>query len=154
MSDNFYLPDSVIEAEARRQGVPAYQLLDHRVANSVLMVNGVNDVKEMAYRLGGRAMRPKQEIVLYGPHGEAIIIPGLGVTEVAELEELALQVYEREAQRPRSIDFERMRAESGLPSADDFSDRFKEGLRDTAKKLKGNSRTAREGLPQRERVYW
>jgi hypothetical protein len=151
---SFFLPPSVIEAEARRQGVPAYQLLDHRVADQVIMVNGAGEVADMSYRAGGRAMRPTQDVVLYGPHGEAIILPGFGVTEMAELQDLAEAVYERESHRPRSVDFEEMRAKAGLPSAHEFNDRFKQGLRDTAKRMRGNFRTAREGLPQRERVIW
>jgi hypothetical protein len=151
---SFFLPPAVIEAEARRQGVPAYKLLDHRVAEQVIMVNGAGEVADMSYRMGGRAVRPVQDVVLYGPHGEAIILPGFGVTEMAELQDLAAAVYEREAKRPRSVDFEEMRARDGLPSAADFSDRFKQGLRDTAKRLRGNSRTSREGLPVRERMVW
>lgn len=154
--DNFLLPDYFVAERARRMGVPIYQLLSPEYANSVHAVNDAKEAHDLAYRLGGRAVMPMREIVLIGPDGRTpIVIPGLGVTEAAELEDLALEIYERKEQRLREgkplVDFDALREEAGLPSRQEFDPLFRQALRDRIAKHRASPRTDPARVPIKPR---
>jgi len=151
-----FLPDYWIAERARRMGVPIYQLLDPEYAATVHAVNDAHDARDLAYRLGGRAVKPRREIVLVGPDGQSpIVIPGAGVTEAAELEEIALETYERDAARLRAgqplVDFDRLREEAGLPARKEFDALFRQALRDRIARHRANPITdpPRRPIPPR-----
>lgn len=156
--DTFYLPDSYFHGEAAKAGKSVYELFPEfmRRPEVILPVNDKAEARDLAYRAGGRAAKPHSHVALYGPQGNPILIAALGVTEAAELEEMAIAVYEEEERKVSrglpSVDFEMLRAESGEPSARDFDARFKEGLRDWARKQKRQWRTGgtlRKRTPRR-----
>src|SRR5260221_4239031 len=59
----------------------------------------LKDIAEMPYRLGGRGKKPKQPLAFRRPDGGVTMLPGLGVTETAELQDLAYALQER---KPKS----------------------------------------------------
>lgn len=137
--DTLFLPDYFIAERARRMGVPAYQLLEPEYAQNVLAVAGRAEAKDLAYRLGGRAVKPTRELVLVGPDGRTpIVVPGLGVTEAAELEEVAIAAYEKREKLMRQgkplVDFDELRDREGLPPAKEFDPLFRQALRDRIEK--------------------
>ncbi len=140
--DRFFLPDYWIAERARRMGVPIYQLLSHDCVAEIHAVNDAADAADLSYKLGGRAKKPLREIVVAGPGGNAIVIPGAGVTEAAELEDVAQEAYEHQEARLRAgkpiVDFEALREEAGLPSRKDFDPLFRQALRDRVARHRAN----------------
>lgn len=92
---------------------------------------------------GGRAARPVREIVLVGPDGETpIMIPGMGESEIAEIEEIAQAAYEKAAatlaRTGSVIDFAAERERRGLPPAEKFDELYKTALEDRIQNQRKN----------------
>lgn len=81
-------------------------------------VRSVKDAQEFTYRAGGRAAMPRKPLGLVDQYGTPIFIVGAGLTEAAELEDMALAKLEQSRKR-NAIDFDELRAERGLPSRED-----------------------------------
>ena len=102
----------------------------------------------------GRTEKPRKPLMLYGPDNYTpIVIVGDGVTEAAEMQDLALQAIDKqEAQFKKSgrgLDFDDMRERRGLVRREDFDTALKEAFAERAKYLKAHQVT--EGLPRREK---
>ena len=141
--DRFYLPDWYIEEAAKRAGVPVYKMLTGTYAANVMSVQDAHEADDLAYRLGGRAVKPEREIILMGADGKTpILMPGFGVTEAAELEETAQAVYERQRAKLDAgkpiVDFDELRAKEGLPPTHLAGEFMKEAIWERAKRHKRN----------------
>ena len=116
-------------------------------------IRGRKQVEEFAHAQG-RATKPQKPLMLYGPDNYTpIVIVGDGVTEAAEMQDLALQAIDKqEAQYKKSgrgLDFDDMRERRGLVRREDFDTALKEAFAERAKYLKAHQVT--EGLPRREK---
>lgn len=126
--DTIFLPDYVW-----RQYLPP-ELLPDSMKPKTLILRNRADIGDLSQMTGGRAAMPFKPVTLYGPDGATpIVIVTAGVTETAEVEELAIAAYEKakakvDAGKPM-IDFDEIRAKRGLPLRHQFSDHFKEALR-------------------------
>ena len=154
--EHFYLPDYLAWEAARRMGVPITRVLSPDYAGSVHALSNMAEIRDLSYSLGGRSVMPKREIVLIGPDGHSpIVIPGLGVTEAAELEDIATEVYESQEKKLRAgkeiVDFDQLREEEGLPTREEFDPLFRQALRDRIAKHKANPRTDPAREPQKAR---
>jgi hypothetical protein len=154
--DAFLLPEYLIAERAKRMGVPIYHLLEPKYAATVHAVNNAADARDLSHRLGGRAVMPKREIVLVGADGQtAIVIPGAGVTEAAELEDVALEAYEAQEAKLRAgkplVDFDELRERAGLPPRKEFDSLFRQAMQDRIARHKANPRTDPARQPLRTR---
>ncbi len=95
----------------------------------------LKDIAEMPYRLGGRAARPHAPLAFRGPGGAVTMLPGLGVTEAAELQDLAYALQER---KPKPD----WRDEMGLPPRETIQERIREHMAEKAKYFKQHPVTA------------
>lgn len=150
--DTMFLPDYFVAERARRMGVPAYRLLSPEYAATIHAVDGIAEAGDLSYRLGGRASKPVREVVLIGADGRTpVVIPGAGVTEAAELEEIALEVYERQVKKLRAgrplVDFDAMREREGRPLRAEFDPLFRQALRDRIARHRARPRTDPERVP-------
>lgn len=102
-----------------------------RVLHVIPRGTTIKDIDELPYRMGGRAATPKEAIMLRAADGTPTFIPGGGVTEAAELQDIAYKVHEKNQQR-RLFN----REELGLVS--DFDSAFREALQDRIRQHKAN----------------
>ena len=135
---------------AKQMTVPM-QRLGRRVGTAMALKRQLGDLSQV---YGGRAAKPKREVMLVGPDGQTpILIAGLGEAEVAEIEEIALAAAEKAEARMKQqgspIDFERIRAEKGLPSADEFDARLREAAEDRVQRERRNPTSFTPGLAPR-----
>jgi hypothetical protein len=56
----------------------------------------VHDIDELPYRLGGRAHKPSRALAWRGQHGNTTLIHGLGVTEAAEIQDMAYALHDKQ----------------------------------------------------------
>lgn len=54
-----------------------------------------NLISDLPYQMGGRAVKPDAPIVIRMTDGSTTILPGFGVTEAAELQDMAYQQLEK-----------------------------------------------------------
>lgn len=80
----------------------------------------VKSIGEMPYRLGGRAVKPNQPVIMRNPDGSTSILPGFGVTETAELQDLAYRNLEKKNQD--------WRERFGFPDRASFDARLREHM--------------------------
>jgi len=100
-------------------------------------------VKDLAYRVGGRAALPPKPIMIVGPDGtQPLFLVANGNVEGAELEEIAIAEFEKQAELKKQgkgpIDFEGIRERRGLPPREQFDQMFREALQERIKKHKRN----------------
>ncbi len=86
-----------------------------RVLHTTAPGTTLNDIGELTYRLGGMAVMPKRAVAFRAANGDATLIPGLGVTEAAEIADMAYAIHERQALRQFETQDQR-RERVGLPS--------------------------------------
>lgn len=138
-------------------GVPAYQLLTPGYARQVLGVGDQGEAADLAYRLGGRAVKPVQEIVMRGPAGNAVVICGMGAAEAAELQDIAEAVYEEQQAKVDAgepiVNFDELRERHGLPSREEFDPLFRQALRDRIEQHRRNPITDPARQPHKKRGY-
>lgn len=92
---------------------------------------GAVPISEIPAALGGRTAMPTAPVEVYGPQGQVmLLVCGFGVTEAAEIEEIAQEAVERQAERPDLIDDLRYRA--GLPDHDQVDGLIRQALLDRA----------------------
>lgn len=156
--DQLFLPDYFIAERARRLGIPAHQLLSPAYAKQVIGVGGHAEAKDLAYALGGRAEKPVREVVLKGADGHTpVIIPGIGAAEAAEIEDIALAVYEEQEKRLSEgralVDFDELREREGLPAREEFDPLFRQALRDRIQEHRRNPVTDPSRQPYALRGY-
>ncbi len=129
----------------------------HRVLYEVEPGTTLRQIGDLPALLGGMAIKPDAPLVIRTPDGIPVLIPGFGVTEAAELQDLAYGVYEKHQQRLKErrgglIDRER----HGLVARERFSDAFKQALADRMERHRRNpvSDPARQPYyPERRRLY-
>lgn len=102
----------------------------------------LRDIAEMPYRLGGRASKPKQPIAFRRSDGGVTMLPGLGVTEASELQDMAYALAER---KPKD-----WREEMGLPSRESINERIREHMHEKSRYFKRHAVTD-SGEPHYER---
>jgi hypothetical protein len=105
----------------------------------------MNQVAEYAHAVG-RTAKPKAPLMLYGPDNYMpIMVIGDGVTEAAEMQDLAMEALDRQAEsvkkNGRGMNFDEARERAGLVRREDFSDAMKDALRRRADYLRRNWRT-------------
>lgn len=113
-----------------------------------------NDIKEMAYMVGGRGVKPKKPLMILGPDDHTVLlVVGDGVAEASELEDLAygqLEKAERNVkQTGRAFNFQEARERRGLPQASEFDQLFRDALRRRADGHKRNPVSDPARVPQR-----
>lgn len=82
--------------------------------------------KEIGYAFG-RDHKPVKPFLVDTPYGRAVVMTE-GVTEAAELEDLALMAIERQAERAKGDWFAEQRERMGLPEREKFADLFADAL--------------------------
>lgn len=123
--------------------VPAARILHVPQAGTT-----VRDIAEMPYRLGGRAAKPKAPLAFRGKGGNMTMIPGFGVTEAGELQDLAYAVHER--QQAQQVDW---REKFGLPSRDTLQERIREHMAEKARYFKAHAVTDPGEAKRDKRLY-
>ncbi len=118
---NLYLFDSTLRElqmrNANGAGMPIQATPLDFVPRSQ-QVRSVKDAQEATYRMGGRAAMPSKPLGLVDQYGTPIFVVGGGVTEAAELEDIAIGKLER-TRTQNAIDFDALREERGLPSREE-----------------------------------
>lgn len=89
----------------------------------------LKDIGELPYRLGGMAVKPTRALAWKSPNGNTTLLPGLGVTEAAELQDYAYALHERQ-QKVQTQD-ERREAH-GLPPIATFLNNLSDAMQDKA----------------------
>lgn len=77
-------------------------------------------IAEMPYHFGGRSVKPQQPIVIRMTDGSTSILPGFGVTEISELQDMAYQQLEKKK--------EDWRERFGFPDRQSFDTRIREHM--------------------------
>jgi len=91
---------------------------------------------------GGRAAKPQQEVVVVGPDGRTpILVAGLGVTEVAEIEDVIHEAVERAEKRMKDygqqLPIQEYRERRGMPQADKVPERIYEAFEQAQAQKRG-----------------
>ena len=130
-----------------RQGYGvAAPLLSPELQGRVVVMGRPQQYSDMSQVFGGRAAKPRQEVVVTGPDGRTpIMICGLGVTEVAEMEDAAHEAYERGQKRLKEqgsvVPFAEYRERRGLPDRTKFDELYRQALADKVADQKRNWRS-------------
>ena len=135
--DTFYLPESFYH----RHGIP--DMIPGYVKPHVLLLKDERDLNDLAAMAGGRAEKPTKQVILYGADGHTCtVIPGMGVTEAAELEDIARETWENQrakiARNEPVINFKEYREKHGYPKREEFDAFFREALRERMRKHRAN----------------
>lgn len=102
----------------------------------------LRDIAELPYRLGGRAAKPSKPLLMMDRTGRQTAIAGLGVTEAAELQDMAYRLHER---GPKYTD-ENWREQFGLQPREGMVERIREHMAYKAKWFKQHPITGRHGF--------
>ena len=113
----------------------------YRILHLIPRGTTVKDIDDLTYRMGGRAAMPTQPVLIRSADGVPTMIPGMGVTEAAELQDLAYAVAEKNEQRIKEGRPVFDREALGLVPREKFSDEFKNALEDRVKRHQANSVT-------------
>jgi hypothetical protein len=109
----------------------------------------LDDIDDLPYMLGGQAAKPSRALAFKGTGGNTTLIAGLGVTEAAELQDMAYALYERQQQNTRGDWRERF----GFPSRETVVDRIRSAMAEKAKHFKQHAVTNNGQAPREKRVY-
>ena len=114
---------------------------------STMMIENKKFVADMAEVFGGRAAKPAGVMTIPSiDNTTPIMVAGLGGTEVAELEDIALEAMEKDEEQYRkthsAIDHAAERERRGAPTAESFDTRFREAMQARADHGRRNIRTA------------
>lgn len=109
------------------------------------VMRGMAQVKEFAHAVG-RTAKPKKPLMIYGPDNYMpICVIGDGVTEAAEMQDLALEAIGRQEEsmkrNGRGMDFDSARERAGMVRREDFGTAMAEAMERRVKYLKANQRT-------------
>jgi hypothetical protein len=135
-NDSFYFPSAFLVANGMADLIPPEE-------RSPVIVLTTGEVKDLAYRVGGRAALPPKPIMIVGPNGsQPLFLAANGNVEGAELEEIAIAEFEKQESLRRQgkgpIDFDGIRERRGLPPRAQFDTMFREALQARIKKHKRN----------------
>jgi hypothetical protein len=114
-------------------------------------------VEDFAYAQG-RATKPKMPLMLYGPDNYTpIVVVGDGVTEAAEMQDLALGALDKQEETykkvGRGFDFDDARERAGMVRREDFGTAMAEAFAERVAYLKAHQVTEPQG-PHYERRVW
>lgn len=115
----------------------------------------VKDIDDLSHRLGGRGAKPKGALAVHHADQSVTFIPGLGVTEAAELQDLAYGVLEKRQKQNRGEWFDAWRERNGLVPREQFGAAFSNAVHDRIERHKHNPVTdpAREPGYEGKRLY-
>ena len=105
----------------------------------------LKDIEALPYALGGRAAKPAAAVAFRGADGGVTLLPGLGVTEAAELQDYAYALYER-----RQADW---RERLGVPSRESVVERIQEAMAEKARYYKAHAVTDPGEAPRPRRLF-
>ena len=114
------------------------------------VMRGMTQVSEFAHAVG-RTAKPKKPLMVYGPDNYMpICVIGDGVTEAAEMQDLALEAIGRQEEAVkrnggRGMNFDDARERAGLMRREDFGVAVAEALAERAAYKKRNHRTDPQG---------
>ena len=97
------------------------------------VVRGQSEAADIAHAFG-RSARPTEPILLYGRDGRVMtVIIGSGLTEAAELQDIALEAVARNREREQvyggsPINFDELREKAGLVPREEYDAAFREAL--------------------------
>lgn len=91
----------------------------------------LRDIGELTYRLGGMAIKPKRAIAFRSRKGDATLIPGLGVTEAAEIQDMAYLLHDRQLALQTETHAQR-RERLGLPTLEQTLNNVSDAMQDKA----------------------
>ncbi len=112
-------------------------------------------VGDLTAALGGRTAKPRKSIMIWAPDGrQTIILQGAGVTEAAELEDMALREFdaardEMKKNGGRAFDSEPERERLGLPRREDVGVAMANAIWDKNKEHRASPRTNPAPEPKR-----
>lgn len=101
-------------------------------------------IGDLTAALGGRTAKPRKPIVIWAPDGvQQIILIGAGVTEAAELEDMALRAFaeareEMAKNGGKAFDADTAREKRGLPRREEAGPAMAEALWDRVKRHQAN----------------
>ena len=150
--DAFFFPSSYLIANGLQDLLPPEER-----APVIIIKQG--HVRDLAYRVGGRAALPPKPIMIVGPDGtQPIFIAANGNVEGAELEDIAIADFEKQERLRRQgkgpIDFDRIREKKGLPARGSFDQMFREALQERIKKHKRNPVTDKPRQMRYKLRHW
>lgn len=108
-------------------------------------LRGAQQVSEFAHAVGRNRM-PKQPLMVYGPdNAYPILIVGDGVTEAAEMQDLAQEALGKQEENVRkfgrAFDFDEARERAGMVRREDFGKVLSDALQKNVDYLKRNQVT-------------
>lgn len=120
-------------------------------------IRGMKQAKDFAHAVG-RSEKPRKPLLVFGPDERTpILIIGDGVTEAAEMQDLALAAIDKQTEQVkktgRGFDFDEAREKKGFVRREDFGTAMAEAFERRAKYLKARQVTEPQA-PRREQRYW
>lgn len=105
-------------------------------------VDGMKQASDIAYAFG-RDAKPTGPILIHGPDGRVLtMVMGAGLTEAAELQDIAQEVIatnaEREKRQGGTVNFDELREEAGLVPAQHYDAAYRDALRRRVARHKAN----------------
>lgn len=153
---SFWCPDSFFQelilkerGWRRAHGLPVYdygvnEVLNPQIGKNILIARNEREIKEATYKVGGRAAKPNVMSVV-GPQGHLTIVPGLRVTEAAEMADLMSAALEKQKDNikkyGKAVPFDLIWEERGMPSQEQFPNALRQAVRDRMARHKANPRT-------------
>ena len=120
------------------------------------VIRGMKQAMDFAHMVG-RDKKPTKPLMLYGPDNYMpICVIGDGVTEAAEMQDLAVDAIGRQEEKVkkwgRGFDFDDARERAGMVRYEDFGTAMAEAFERKVKEMKANQVTR----PQKRRPkrYW
>lgn len=113
------------------------------------VLRGMKQAQDFAHAIG-RDRKPTRPLMLYGPdNAMPILVIGDGVTEAAELEDLAIEAIGKQDESVkkygRGMDFDEARQRAGMARREDFGVLMAEAFERRVKYLKAHQVTDPEG---------
>ena len=117
-------------------------------------VGNHQEAGDLAYMLGGRSAMPKAPVLVWGPDNRTVImLVGDGVTEAAELQDMALEAIERQeeqiARNGRGMDYDAMREKHGYVSRENAGNAISDAIAERIAHHKANPVTDPFRQPRR-----
>lgn len=112
-------------------------------------LRGAEQVRDFAHAVGRERM-PKKPLMVYGPdNGYPILVVGDGVTEAAEMQDLAEEALGKQEENVRkfgrAFDFDDARERAGMVRREDFGRVLADAFERNVRYLKENQRTDPKG---------
>lgn len=136
-----------------------YEFLPHQYASRVLSINEARDADDLAYRVGGRAVKPNREVLLVGADGATpVLLMADPEMEAAEIADIAAESYERQSKRIAEgrgvIDFAAARQRRGMPSREDAGAHIAQAIADRMEEHRRNPITDPPRQPLKAKDTW